>query len=129
MRKARQVRVVGRWRHEGTGKGPTAPRSSPRTPRNHAATAGEPGGTPHPPALGDSPEREPAPGPPGSSLRPAPPAARLRQDKQASAAATPGPSGARSPPCPPRLPGVGLGRSRSRAAGRTLSLLPSARSS
>lgn len=45
MRKARQVRVVGRWRHEGTGKGPTVPRSSPQTPQSRAATAGEPGGT------------------------------------------------------------------------------------
>lgn len=107
----------------GDPQAPTYPRS-PLQPRTHRRGAGRDARAPHPPDRRDSAAREPAPGPPGSSLRPAPPAARLRQDKQASAAATTGPSGARSP-SPPRLPGIGIGigigRSHSRAAGRALS--------
>lgn len=39
------MRVVGRWRHEGTKKGPTVPPQPPADPRSHAATAGKPDGT------------------------------------------------------------------------------------
>lgn len=117
---------MARW----AGKGPAAARS-------RAPTSGERGGaragtTPSSPCLtAPSAGAEPG-GPPGSGLRPARPAARLRQDQQASAHAATGPSEAPSASRPPaRLPRgpARLGRSRSRAARRTVSLLPSARSS
>lgn len=90
--------VVARWGR----KGPAAARSRAPTGAEWGAGRDARGHHTLQPVV-DSPARGSRPGDPrGSGLRPAPPAARLRQDQQASAHAATGPSGAPSaPPGPP----------------------------
>lgn len=111
-----------RWGREG-------PRSLPQ-PNTHGRGAERDARAPHPPARGDSPMREPAWGLRASACAPPHPRPGSGRTSRPRRTLPPGLVELRAPPALlPGLPAAGLGRSRSRAAGRTVSLLPSARSS
>lgn len=119
----------GKWRQAGAGKGPAAAHR-PAQPSTHGRGAGRDARAPHPPARGDSPAREPAWGLRAPACAPPHPQPGSGRTSRPRRTLPPGLVEPRAPPSAcPGCPRPGLGRSRSRAAGRTVSLLPSARSS